>query len=58
MSAASSKAGKALLEGESASVDDEQIGGVPAWVPIAGLVVGAGGLVVAGVLVARLMRRG
>ena len=51
------KATKALMEDGSAS-DGGQAGGFPAWLPVAGLVVGAGGLVVAGVLVSRLMRRG
>ena len=51
-------AAKALMQDESASIEDEQAGGLPTWLPVAGLVVGAGGLVVAGVLVSRLMRRG
>ena len=58
VSAAASKAAKALMQDESASIEDEQAGGLPTWLPVAGLVVGAGGLVVAGVLVSRLMRRG
>lgn len=58
VSAAASKTAKALMQDESASIEDEQAGGLPTWLPVAGLVVGAGGLVVAGVLVSRLMRRG
>lgn len=58
VSAAASKAAKALMQDESASIEDEQAGGLPTWLPVAGLVVGAGGLVVAGVLVSRIMRRG
>lgn len=58
VSAAASKAAKALMQDESASIEDEQDGRLPTWLPVAGLVVGAGGLVVAGVLVSRLMRRG
>ena len=58
VSTAASKTAKALMQDESASIEDEQAGGLPTWLPVAGLVVGAGGLVVAGVLVSRLMRRG
>ena len=58
VSAAASKAAKALMQDESAFIEDEEAGGLPTWLPVAGLVVGAGGLVVAGVLVSRLMRRG
>ena len=57
VSAASSEVAKALASDASASIEDDRPG-VPAWLPIAGIAVGACGLVAVAVIAVRLARRG
>ena len=57
VSAASSEAAEELVGETSASAENGQFG-VPSWLPIAGIVVGACGLVAVAVVAVRLARRG